>query len=321
MMKRIKRRLAAAGLLLCLFVFSTSVYAQSEITSDEEQAQEQDGIKDKDKETSEQEDTSEDGSEEEETSEDGLEEEETSEDGETSEEDTDETLLPWQTPSDDETADTGETADPEEDNESPGTPEPADLPPGNLTLAEDVISTKYGNREFLTVYSREGDYFYIIIDRDTEGAGNVWFLNMVDDQDLYSLVGEKYPGSIANKEADKNGNAAAAEKVCTCVNHCPEGDPDASCPVCSEDPSKCRGIKPAADLSGTGEKDAPVLKKPELNLPVLAAGATGLILLILVYALKIRKKGKKAKVPEYDIDNYLMDDDETEEEYDDDNDD
>ena len=65
------------------------------------------------------------------------------------------------------------------------------LPTGNLTLVDDVISAADGHREFLTVVSKDGSYFYIVIDRDTQGAGNVYFMNLVDNQDLYKLTGEK----------------------------------------------------------------------------------------------------------------------------------
>ncbi|MBR3244309.1 MAG: DUF4366 domain-containing protein, partial [Parasporobacterium sp.] len=67
------------------------------------------------------------------------------------------------------------------------------LPGGNLTLVDDVITADDAHREFLTVVSKDGSYFYIVIDRDTPGAGNVYFLNLVDNQDLYKLTGEKAP--------------------------------------------------------------------------------------------------------------------------------
>ena len=61
---------------------------------------------------------------------------------------------------------------------------PAFTSKGNLTLVDDVISPVDGTKEFLTVMSKEGDVFYIIIDRDRDGEGNVYFLNLVDDSDL-----------------------------------------------------------------------------------------------------------------------------------------
>ena len=81
----------------------------------------------------------------------------------------------------------------EPEKKEPETVKEETLPTGNLTLVDDVISAADAHREFLTVVSKDGSYFYIVIDRDTEGAGNVYFLNLVDDQDLYRLIGEKAP--------------------------------------------------------------------------------------------------------------------------------
>lgn len=81
----------------------------------------------------------------------------------------------------------------EPEKKEPETVKEETLPTGNLTLVDDVISAADAHREFLTVVSKDGSYFYIVIDRDTEGAGNVYFLNLVDDQDLYRLTGEKAP--------------------------------------------------------------------------------------------------------------------------------
>ena len=84
----------------------------------------------------------------------------------------------------------------EPEKKEPETVKEETLPTGNLTLVDDVISAADAHREFLTVVSKDGSYFYIVIDRDTEGAGNVYFLNIVDDQDLYRLTGEKAPEAV-----------------------------------------------------------------------------------------------------------------------------
>lgn len=82
------------------------------------------------------------------------------------------------------------------EKKEPETVKEETLPTGNLTIVDDVISAADAHREFLTVVSKDGSYFYIVIDRDTEGAGNVYFLNLVDDQDLYRLTGEKAPEAV-----------------------------------------------------------------------------------------------------------------------------
>lgn len=98
---------------------------------------------------------------------------------------------------------TTKAAEPEtkQEEKAESKPEVSSLPTGNLTLVDDVISAADAHREFLTVVSKDGSYFYIVIDRDTDGAGNVYFLNLVDNQDLYKLTGEKAP-TVSEEEAD-----------------------------------------------------------------------------------------------------------------------
>lgn len=73
--------------------------------------------------------------------------------------------------------------------------EPADpavdglTPEGNLTLVDDTIDKSTG-KEFLTVVTKNGNYFYIIIDRDDNEKSTVHFLNLVDERDLLELLSE-----------------------------------------------------------------------------------------------------------------------------------
>lgn len=62
-------------------------------------------------------------------------------------------------------------------------------PAGNLTLLDDVGTDQEENsgQQFFTVESKEGNVFYLIIDRQGEKQ-NVYFLNKVDEQDLLSLT-------------------------------------------------------------------------------------------------------------------------------------
>ena len=69
-------------------------------------------------------------------------------------------------------------------------PNPQPLTPdGNLTLVDDIDGEQAEDKQFITVVTKNGNYFYIIVDRagDTD---NVYFLNMVDESDLLSLIEE-----------------------------------------------------------------------------------------------------------------------------------
>ncbi len=68
--------------------------------------------------------------------------------------------------------------------------EPAPLTPdGNLTLVDDIDGEQAESKQFVTMQSKNGNYFYLVIDRDGEKE-NVYFLNLVDEADLLALIEE-----------------------------------------------------------------------------------------------------------------------------------
>ncbi len=62
-------------------------------------------------------------------------------------------------------------------------------PEGNLTLVDDISGTSSEDKQFITVVTKNGNYFYIIIDRASESE-NVYFLNKVDEADLMEILDE-----------------------------------------------------------------------------------------------------------------------------------
>ena len=83
-------------------------------------------------------------------------------------------------------------------------------PEGNLTLVDDY-HTSYSDgsgQQFITLVSKSGNTFYLVIDRNSKGAQTVHFMNLVDEADLLALMEEEDADAYtAEKEA-----AAQAEQ-------------------------------------------------------------------------------------------------------------
>ena len=98
----------------------------------------------------------------------------------------------------------------EEDEETPGL-----TPAGNMTLVDDVTVSS-GTKQFLTLTSRAGNFYYLIIDRDKEGNENVHFLNQIDERDLLSIMDEDEAKELEERitmKAEEEKAAVEAEKA------------------------------------------------------------------------------------------------------------
>ena len=83
-------------------------------------------------------------------------------------------------------------------------------PEGSLTLVDDY-HTSYSDgsgQQFITLVSKSGNTFYLVIDRNDKGENTVHFMNLVDEADLLALMEEEDADAYtAEKEA-----AAQAEQ-------------------------------------------------------------------------------------------------------------
>ena len=188
--------------------------------------------------------------------------------------------------------------------ESAEEPMEALTPDGNLTIVDDNGSPTGAGKQFITLVSKDGNYFYLIIDRDDEGEQTVHFLNQVDEADLMALT--------------EDGEKAETPIVCTCTEKCQAGAVNTACPVCVKNLSECVGTEQKA--AEPTEPENPEPKKKSNTGAILA------VLLILaagggaaVYFLVLKpKQGKKvpADLDDFDLEDeeeYLTEDEETEE--------
>ena len=172
--------------------------------------------------------------------------------------------------------------------------EPQPLTPeGNATLVDDY----YGDKQLITVTTKAGNYFYILIDRANEDKETaVHFLNQVDEADLLALM--------------EDGEVQEAPAVCTCTEKCQAGAVNTACPVCAVNMSECAGKSPEVE------------PKPEPESEKESGSSGALVLILLLAALggggafayiKFIKPKQGAKVSA-DPDDYEFEDEEYENE-------
>ena len=179
-------------------------------------------------------------------------------------------------------------------------------PVGNMTLIDDIMQDESNttvqsmeneqkSKQFITVQTKNGNYFYIIIDRsgDTE---NVYFLNLVDETDLFALLEDGEPVTEETKP----------EPVCICEGKCAVGEVNTDCEICVVKMKNC-----------TGKEVVQTVPTPE---PQPQKNNSGVLLIVLllavgggaaVYFLKFRKD-KPQTAGTTDLDDYEFDDDEVE---------
>ena len=167
-----------------------------------------------------------------------------------------------------------------------GKPPFAFTPDGNLTLIDDFLQIEAPatedsvriEKQFITVQSKNGNTFYIVIDRNGE-TENVYFLNLVDEADLMALM------------EDENGETAAP--ACSCTDKCVVGAINTSCEICRSNMSECAGKETVIEAQPTEPAKEPDAEKKSANfLPVLVlliAGVAG----GAVYWFKFRKPKTK----------------------------
>ena len=116
----------------------------------------------------------------------------------------------------------------------------------------DLLYDRATNKQFITVQTKNGNTFFIVIDYDApinedEEQYQTYFLNMVDESDLLALLDE---------------DAAAALTTCNCKEKCAAGQVNTGCPVCKNNMSECTG-KAAETEAPSTEPDTSEVEQPK----------------------------------------------------------
>lgn len=122
--------------------------------------------------------------------------------------------------------------------EEPSEPMEPLTPDGNLTLVDDAGTTEKAGKQFVTLVTKSGNYFYLIIDRDDKGEQTVHFLNQVDESDLLALMDDE--------EAQKY--ASIIEEPETPAEPEPEPTAEPEQPEVEQNPEKKVNVIPALGL-------------------------------------------------------------------------
>lgn len=191
-------------------------------------------------------------------------------------------------------------AAPEEPDGESGT-STALTPEGNMSLPDDISGAASDEKQFITVTTKNGNYFYLIIDRAEDGENTVHFLNQVDEADLLALM--------------EDGTVSPA--VCSCTDKCKAGAVNTSCELCAVDMTECVGKEAPPEPDPEPDPDPEPEPEPKTD------NKNGLLVVVLVvalagggavYFLKF-KKNKPDTKGSADLDDYdYGDEDETEDE-------
>ena len=160
-------------------------------------------------------------------------------------------------------------------------------PEGNLTLVDDY-HTNYSDgsgQQFITLVSKSGNTFYLVIDRNAKGQQTVHFMNLVDEADLLALM----------EEEDADAYTAEKEAAAQAKQDRLKAEEDAK--------------KAAEEAAASGEA-----QPKENKVTKIASGFLGVVVLIALaagggfYAFAKQKQKKQAEKEALDPDaNYTED--------------
>ena len=234
---------------------------------------------------------------------------------ESSEDTPEETVIPASRISDDINAD----AEPEDQivTADGATKDAALTPDGNMRLVDDIVTD--GGKQFITLATRDGHIYYLIIDRSSSREENVYFLNQVDERDLLSVMNDEDKAQLEKEEAESAEQAAAEEARKKAEEEAAKKAAEA---VLTKENDISESASDPAKESGSGQ----VIRIGNTEIPVTAVLIGFAVFAVLVAAVVIsalkRKKGCPARMADPDAgyeddydDEYVLEEEDEEDRY------
>lgn len=175
----------------------------------------------------------------------------------------------------------------------------------SIVATRDLLYDAATNKQYITVETRNGNTFYIVIDYDkpVDEDGEqyyTYFLNQVDEADLMALL--------------EDNSAPAA---CICANKCAVGTINTQCEICAVNMVECMGVEPTEPET---EPPTEPVEEPE---PSVGTGPVLLVVILITalagggayYFLKVKGKNMPQTKGSSDLDEYDFGDEDDDGEY------
>ncbi len=166
-------------------------------------------------------------------------------------------------------------------------------PDGNMTLLDDYGDKPTAGKQFITLTTRSGAEFYLIIDRDDNGLENVHFLNKVDESDILAYMEEDEKTAFEERKTALEEEKAAFDS---------EYGEDRSDGKSGTDDKKVRDTGRSKNDTGKKSDEESTEANESSVIIVIIALAAGIASIVYIFVIK-KKKGrspKNAPAPEPD---------------------
>ncbi len=166
-------------------------------------------------------------------------------------------------------------------------------PDGNMNLIDDYGDKPTSGKQFITLETKSGAVFYLIIDRDDNGMETVHFLNKVDESDILAYMEDEEKAAFEERK-----NALEAQKAAL---------------IAEEEALKEQGTAAKTVTEETAESESEATGKDKLKINVSSNAIAMIVVVVgiaaIIYVLIIKKRGRVSAKAEPVMDPDDWDDD------------